>query len=833
MSMMRRRIIAIIAAALALIILGFSLVAILNYIKIVKWEDVDGTPYYAKAEDGVTYRLYAKDSDTPLKSKDYGEYKYYITALGTLVSINEETGKVQSFIPVDDARFGDEIDFGGRVLLFKSVDKEDLLSIEVHNANGSFTICRMDEDYELSPKGTLVMKESPATAYDTQLAEQLYSNAGYTLSTMKLSDPIKCSNKCVYGHVDCKDKSHAKHSCQYGEYCEYGLTSMERTREVTNEETGEVTTETYMYEPAYYIITDLSGNKHKVIIGDKLLTGEGYYVQYVNIAKDGTETPKDAVYVLASQIEDCLLVSAETYVTPIVCYPMNMNNYIDVEDFSLSQRVSDTVLANPKDMYKTSISFSYVDFDDRKDTAAAVTPYVFNYSLEGYNASDSSISACLYSLYTPTTLGTVKFMPSTADLVEYGFMSEKLDENGNVVKNEKGEIQYAVSAKYVLTYYYDVLDENNVFESIIYQQILISDKDFEKTGNYYTYSTVYSVSLKEVVSKDPTTGKETKKYVADKSKDPVQLAGYYDLITEVDGFSFDFLTWTDHDWVNTRYIDQSIAFVSDVQLTTGPAFSGGAGYTALLQADNSISMKDKSESSEDTIPTNKLFVNATQSLGSQSIETFGNMKVYAGNYIWDITSSGISVYNAKTGAKADINEELTYYEYNDIGTQVFCRTGAIGDRSGDTVKSITLNGKELTGAAGAKVEIHANTVIVRYTSGERVEYNRCSSDRYKMLWQTLVYASLVDDYNFSSEEEEAALINDPSKLILSMKITVTDSDGTKTETVYNFYKLTSRKAYITVNGNGGFYVYSNRVEKFVTDTQKFFAGEKIDPTAKN
>ena len=50
--------------------------------------------------------------------------------------------------------------------------------------------------------------------------------------------------------------------------------------------------------------------------------------------------------------------------------------------------------------------------------------------------------------------------------------------------------------------------------------------------------------------------------------------------------------------------------------------------------------------------------------------------------------------------------------------------------------------------------------------------------------------------------------------------------------VYKFYRISSRKAYITVNGNGGFYVYSSRVEKFITDAQRFFNKEIIDPTAK-
>jgi hypothetical protein len=89
-------------------------------------------------------------------------------------------------------------------------------------------------------------------------------------------------------------------------------------------------------------------------------------------------------------------------------------------------------------------------------------------------------------------------------------------------------------------------------------------------------------------------------------------------------------------------------------------------------------------------------------------------------------------------------------------------------------------------------------------------------------------STLEGSYNLS-EEDEAALLADPTKHMLT--ITMTDIEGT--ETVYKFSTLTSQKAYITVNGNGGFYVVPSRVKKFISDTQKFFNFELVDPSAKN
>ena len=74
MSIMRKRTIAIIAAALCIIILGFSLAAVLEYVSIIEYEDVDGIKYYAK-KDGDVYRLYAKKAKEPLAlDEKYNQY---------------------------------------------------------------------------------------------------------------------------------------------------------------------------------------------------------------------------------------------------------------------------------------------------------------------------------------------------------------------------------------------------------------------------------------------------------------------------------------------------------------------------------------------------------------------------------------------------------------------------------------------------------------------------------------------------------------------------------------------------------------------------------------
>ena len=128
-------------------------------------------------------------------------------------------------------------------------------------------------------------------------------------------------------------------------------------------------------------------------------------------------------------------------------------------------------------------------------------------------------------------------------------------------------------------------------------------------------------------------------------------------------------------------------------------------------------------------------------------------------------------------------------------------------------------------ADGSHVYVSANEVRVVTGSGE-TRYVRYDTSLFRRFYQTLLYASISDSYEMSNEEE-ARIVTDEN-LLLTMEIV----DTTGEVKTYKFYKLTSRKAYITINGNGGFYVLNDRIEKFVTDAQKFFANEVITATSK-
>jgi len=804
MSMMRKRVIAIVAAALAIIILAVSLAGVMEYVDIIEFEDVDGTKYYARKDDGV-YKLYAKGSKEPLQlDEKYNKY-YITTGKGTLVLIDPETGKATDYIPVEDAERDDEVGFNNRVMIFSHVQKADILSLEVHNSTGTYTFERRNIQNEIARDGTFIIKGSPFTTFDQNLFAELYVGAGYTLTVDKIA-PIK---RDANGDI-CTHKEEDVCEC-VKDLAEYGLVSQVRERVVTDasgnpvidEATGEPKTETYNYEPAYYILSSENEQgvkqKHKVIIGDMLVTGGGYYAQYVDISGDTEKVRDRAVYVLDTATGGSILSPIEDYVTPMLSYPMSMNRYFDVDDFVIYNRNVDEYVggeldSDPYKSYDDMISFSYIDLAERENTMAAISPYEFKLGLEGYSASDTAINSCLYNFYSPTLTRTVKYAPDISDLVEYGFFVEQKDANGNVVKNEKGEIQYDIFPKYIVSYKYDVVGDDGKIKQKIYQTILISDRDYKETRNYYTYT------IESIIAVDEN-GKAT-----EEANDENTLP--YNFIVEAEGHMFDFLRWDQYDWVNPSIVDQNISFVTDIKLTSPD-------YNATFKIYNPRVNEAEGTNSD------RLYVEATDSSGA-SKKTFSVLEVVDRNQIrWTITPSDIKVFDLKKNADVKIKNEIAYYDYNDLGNQVLCRNGYI--QTDTTLVEVTKN----------YVNVYKN---VNGEKGSLIEsYLRYDTSLFRKYYQTVLYTSLEGSY-IVSDEEESAIVKDEN-LMLTFEISFKDakSAGEKVTTdVYKFYKIndSSRKVYITVNGNGGFYVYKNKVQKLITDSQNFFANRDFEPDAK-
>jgi hypothetical protein len=772
-SLLKRRVLASVICLGIVIVALIVMFAVKAFVNVTPWTDADGTTYYVRQVNDV-WGLY---DENKIELKKESAYNYYETALGTLIELDDKTGMIGEVIYVEDvfsAQDNEVLDSSPthRVQVFPHVKKANILSIEVHNEHGVYTFERFNaETGQVDKNFDFVIKGSATAVIDQEVFAQLYVDTGYALSTMKLKDPIKN---------------------EAGEYTEYGLAPEIRTRKVTDEngnvlkdENGDPLTEEYNYNPAYYILTTIDGARHKMIVGDKLLTGKGYYVQYVDIS-GSTEVKRDAVYVLNPTLEQSVLSPVEIYVTPMLTYPMSMMTYMDVQNFKIQHLES----VGPNEaIYKPIVSFSFVDISERENTLAAAYPYYFDdvsfmneiVSMKGYFPHINNINSSLQKLYDCEFVGVEKLAPSGADLVKYGIYAVTKDANGDPLLDSNGKMQYFPASAYSLSFDYTTTDEED--PSIYYTNsnaIMISDRN--EDGNYYAYSIIR------------TQGYQVKNGVTEKLN---ALAYTYNYISEVAGHSLDFMEWNTMEWVSKTFIQNNIAFIDEIKLSSPD-------YSAIFDLDNTTSPLENTSSSD-------LKVHATDSTG-RDMTTFNSLTVVDEyDFTWKITATAIEVFDAK-GKTATIKEGISFYDYNLLGYQALCRNGTIKCKNGD------------------QVEVTANNVRVIHPNGQEEVYVRYSTLLFRLLYQTMFYAEIVNTYEVTSDSE-AELTKDEN-LIASLSITTKDRDGTVDTNEYRFYRISSRKAYITINGNGGFYMQSGRVQKFITDAEKFFNYQIIDPTAK-
>ncbi len=746
-TLLRRRTTAVVVSAVVIVILAIALAVVLDYVRTVTVVDpADNATYYIRYKD-KKYALYDADKKTVMPTES--TYGYYVMRSGNLVSIDQEGGTYQLIIV--DATEGNETHDGYmyRIMMFPHIMSENIRQLDVYNSKGSFTFYRYNVNTgKVDNTSDFSIKGSPLVHFDQQMFAELYVNAGYTIVEMKIDDPIKDEN---------------------GEFSEYGLVPAirplydEETGEpVIDEETGEQVT--YEYVPAYYVLTDTDGNKYKVIIGDMLVTGGGYYVQYVDMST-GSEIKRDAVYVLPADIGNTMLAAIEDFVTPELSYPMSLNDYFDVEDFYI-YKWDESKDPTSDDRYEPIIGFTYIDLAERENTIRASRPYVFTSEVkQGYFPSDANITACLQALYQPSFNGVKKLAPSAKDLYDHGLAVE----NGT---DDRGNTKYVLFSEYLVTYNFDIRDESGNLVETINNVIYFSEVN--ENGKRYAYTEIYSI---------------------DKNGERDELSYSLDIIVEVNAHTVEFLNWDSFDWITEQYFNLNIAFCDKITISS-------TNYSAEFDLDNSAS------GMTDNIVSDKISIKATDSTGRNKT-TFSTMTFTDINgYIWQVSTTGIKMHDA-AGQEYKIGDAR--YDHNILGEQALVLDGFISC------------------ADGTKVYVTADEVkIVPLDASQTVTYVRYDTSVFRQFYQTLLYANIVNSYELSAEEK-AAFENDPSLKMLT--ITVVDTEGTTTE--YAFYRLTSRKAYITINGAGGFYVMSNRVEKIVSDAQKFFANQIIDPTAKN
>lgn len=110
--------------------------------------------------------------------------------------------------------------------------------------------------------------------------------------------------------------------------------------------------------------------------------------------------------------------------------------------------------------------------------------------------------------------------------------------------------------------------------------------------------------------------------------------------------------------------------------------------------------------------------------------------------------------------------------------------------------------------------------------GKTIELN---VKEFKIYYRNLLYGNLYDSTDLSDDQHKA--ITDKSENFqysYRIKTKVNNLDNT-----YAFYRLSETKSYLTIDGDGEFFVLSSFVDKYVSDIADLVAGVPLTPLSQN
>lgn len=507
-SALRRRRQAVLIGLAAVILLSVAFIVVWVLTSRTVYEDFDGVKYVIRQKGGV-YVLLDKDGNK-LRTNEDGNY---VTGCNTILSLDANTGKykVIAVVPTEDS---EKLEFNYyneayTVLMYPKLDRAEIASIRVVNEKDHFTFARKSD-------GTFEMEGYSGYAYDSTMFATLVNLTGYTstLARLDLTD-----SNVAYGFAA-------------NGYAEYGLP-----------ETEEAATK-------YFEITSVEGVTHKVLVGDEIPSGAGYYARYAG---------RDAVYIMKelsasennSTFAATLLGTREDFITPLAIVPMGSTTYFDVTDFTLTRFSS----SGREQMAK----FSYEPIEKRYGTFYANQPYIAEGVLAGYRINDYRVDDCLQNLQGMSPLRTVEIQREDAD--------KTFDETAFAEK-------YGVAYMFSFTYNSERGDDQTV--KTAYPQI-VWVSPMTAWGTYYLYE---SYNFKMVV--------------------------------EVNRSDLEFLEWSSFEWISSDVFSGNIAFCDEITITskTGTEMGLTGVTSAKFTLDNSASPK---ETANKNIDSSKLRVFAEYS----------------------------------------------------------------------------------------------------------------------------------------------------------------------------------------------------------------------------
>ena len=774
--------------------------------------------------NGVVYRIVKRDGDYVLVNGDgivcekaYGG-DYYMTDDGEmLLSVNKENGKYSVYAAVEGLEY-DKNDANSEnayyvstqtVLVFPAISQTNMQAIEMHNEHGAFTFYRNKYgDFALSGAEDYLM------TYDPEIFSAFLHCTGTMIAQSKIVDPI----------VD-----------ESGTFSEYGLDDSD----------------------TFWTITTLDNRVYKVVVGDKTPSGDGYYVQYVEckdpiLNKDGTvksmtEIPRKAVYITANQtmntsaeyIEKPFHAPAEDLMIPQIVYNVSLNDYFDVQNY---------VLLKDGEPF---VALDYIDIAERSISERATTPFVMLLDEHlAFTPNSTNVMFALESFYGMNFTRCVKLMPSADDLAEYGVYTNPVHTFTEEDADKKSAVYRVVlqdDGTYAIENEDGELLPKNPDETYVTPLGSVLRIDAEKgtgetvSGNGtwdFTYTSPYSVYYNFDVTLDgaETTTEQLVFFSSVSSSNTIYAySPTYGMLVEIPAYELEFLDWSFFKWIESSLYHTNIAYAVSmkIEIPNKPVL----GFTL----NNTASKQGKFE----PLDIKKFYL--SNSSGSylyyteDNLEESGIDKKKAFDYLLKKVNGKYGVYNSK-GIEYPVALSAYFRIADKTAAQSDYYVARFGLPSGGTSegwfrgKAYLLPNKnylicdEESGLWGtASYSVSSSNLTVMYdTAGKLV-----NTDSFRDYYEVLTFASIEQEY-ILSDEEEAALIGDPSKLQLRLKVKTSEQD-----LVYEFYYLTSRKSYLRVSGDGGktftgdMYVLTARVEKLISDSEKIIEGGEIDSTAKN
>lgn len=296
-----------------------------------------------------------------------------------------------------------------REIMYVQTERTNIQSIEVKNDHGTYKFVYIKE------LDKFVIDGHELAGYDATLFSQLVVDCGYTLSkaTVENENAEKLS--------------------------EYGLDDAS--------------------DPAYYILTNKEGTQYKVLIGDKIVSGGGYYARM-----DG----ENKVYILDTTLETTVLSPIEAFITPTIVFPTGLTTYFNIKDFAIfkgayvpegedfgaddkekdesekapadsgSQSASDSTPAtqdesgeqngednkeNGAPKIETIVRFHYLGQQELGAFGSNAT-FSMDYPGDGIYTPSGYLDSVLQMFIAYQGSETVKLSPSTEDLEKFGLLAE-------------------------------------------------------------------------------------------------------------------------------------------------------------------------------------------------------------------------------------------------------------------------------------------------------------------------------------------------------------------------------------------------------------------------